>query len=140
MVVTVRLTAFRTPKGWRSDRVRAEWECKMLGKVLSLGSMGSMLLIPSIRSTALSRLKHIVNKAPLHAPSHMQFRDAGNHRRDQGLGKLVKVARGALLHFSGTQNRELGLDGASTRRLLSGLCLQSKARNMTRCRCRWRRL
>ena len=30
----------------------------MLGKVLSLGNMGSMLLIPSIRSTALSRLKN----------------------------------------------------------------------------------
>ena len=70
----------------------------------------------------------------------MQFRYAGNHRRDQGLGKLVKVAREALLHLRGSQDRELGLDGVSTRRLLNGLCLRSEAGNMSRCRGRWRRL
>ena len=43
--------------------------------------------------------EHIVDNVSLHAPTRMQFRDAGNYRRDQRLGKLVKVTSQALLYL-----------------------------------------
>ena len=113
VVVTVRLTAFRMAEASRSDGVRAGWECRLLGKVFSSGGIGSMLLIPSISSTARWSLRLMVDPAsPSYAHSHaVPGAPVTAGERGQGLGKLVKVAREALLHFRGSQHRELGLDG-----------------------------
>ena len=89
-------TAFRSPKLWSSDRLLAEYFCRIDGSVLLLEKPGSLCLnlIHGVRHspggyTSLTRLPFICPRAC----------NSETPLTQTGLRELLKVAREPTLHF-----------------------------------------